>query len=151
MLDLEIISLDTRGLSDYTKQRKVFNYFRKKTSPSGIVLAQETYSTRKCVVPWAHQWGRTNSVRYSHGTSASRGVFIAFREKLDYVILDEYSHDNGNFLILHVRIQGLPVIMVNDYAPNGEKEQVEVSTQIKKFLSKIEYDQNTTMIWGGDF
>ena len=29
---------------------------------------------------------------------------IAFREKLDHVILDEYSHDNGNFLILHVLV-----------------------------------------------
>ena len=116
----------------------MFNYFIKKTSPNGIVLAQKTHSARKCEVPWSHQWGRTNSIRFSHGTSASRGVFIAFREKLDYVILDEYSHDKGNFLILHVRIQGLPVILVNYYAPNGEKEQVEVLTQIKEFLSKID-------------
>ena len=151
MLDLEIIGLNTRGLSDYTKRRKVFNYFRKKTSPNGIVLAKETHSTRKCEVCWAHQWGPTDSSRFSHRTSAGRGVFIAFREKLDYVILDEYSHDNGNFLILHIRIQGFPVILVNYYAPNGEKEQVKVLTQIKEFLSKIEYDQNTAMIWGGDF
>ena len=53
-------------------------------------------------------------------------------------------------MILHVRIQGLPVILVNYYAPNGEKEQVEVLTQIKEFLSKTEYGQNTAMIWGGD-
>ena len=96
-------------------------------------------------------WDRTNSIRFSYGTSAGRGVFIAFREKLDYVILDEYSHDNGNFLILDVRIKGLLVILVNYYAPNGEKEQVEVLTQTKEFLSKIEYDQNTAMISGGDF
>ena len=54
-------------------------------------------------------------------------------------------------MIIHVCIQGLLVILVNCYAPNGEKEQVEVLTQIKEFLSKIEYDQNTAMIWGGDF
>ena len=151
MLDLEIISLNTRGLSDYTKRHKLFNLFRKKTSPNGIVLAQETHSTRKCEVPWVHHWGQTNSIRFSQGTSASRGVFIAICEKLDYVILDEYSHGNGNFLILHVRVQGLPVILVDYYAPSGEKEQLEVLTQIKEFLSKIEYDQNTAMIWGGDF
>ena len=109
-------------MSDYTKQCKVFNYFRKNTSPNGIVLTQETHSTRKYKVPWAHQWGRTNSIRFSDGTSASRGVFIAFHEMLDYVILDEYSHVNGNFLILHVHIQDLPVILVNYYDPNGEKK-----------------------------
>ena len=54
-------------------------------------------------------------------------------------------------MILHVNIQGLPVILVNYYAPNGEKEPVEVLIQIKEFLSKIEYDQNTAIIWGGDF
>ena len=141
MLDLEIISLNTRGLSDYTKRRKVFNCFTKRNCSC----------TRKCEVPWVHQLGQTNSLRPSHGTSASRGVFFAFREKLDYVILYEYSHDKGNFLILHVHIQGLPVILVNYFAPNGEKEQVEVITQIKEFLSKIEYGQNIAMIWGADF
>ena len=40
---------------------------------------------------------------------------------------------------------------MNYYAPNGKKEQVEVLTQIEDFLSKIDYDQNTAMIWGGDF
>ena len=54
-------------------------------------------------------------------------------------------------MILHVCIQGLPVILVDYYAPNGEKEQVEVLTQVKEFLSKIEYDQNTDLIWGGEF
>ena len=43
------------------------------------------------------------------------------------------------------------MILVNYYAPNGKKEQVEVLTQIEDFLSKIDYDQNTAMIWGGDF
>ena len=42
------------------------------------------------------------------------------------------------------------MILVDYYAPNGEKEQVEVLTQIKEFLSKIEYNQNTAIIWGGD-
>ena len=100
MLDLRLSVLTPR-VCLITQSDVKFNYFRKKTSPNEIVLAQETHSTRKCEVPWAHQWGRTNSIRFSHGTSASRGVFIAFREKLDYVILDEYSHDSGNFLILH--------------------------------------------------
>ena len=54
-------------------------------------------------------------------------------------------------LHVHVRIQSLPVIPVNYYSPNGEEEQVEILTQIKEFLSKIDYDANTAMIWGGDF
>ena len=95
--------------------------------------------------------GQNKLNQNSHGTSASGGVFTAFREKLDYIILDKHSHDNGNFLILHVRIQRFPVILVNYYAPNGEKGQVEALTQIKEFISKIEYDQNTARIWGGHF
>ena len=39
---------------------------------------------------------------------------------------------------------------MNYYAPNDEKEQVEVLTQVEDVLSKIDYDQKTAMIWGGD-
>ena len=60
--------------------RGTLTILQKKTSPNGIVLAQETHRTRKCEVPWAYQWGRTNSIRFSHGTSAGRGVFIALDE-----------------------------------------------------------------------
>ena len=142
MLDLEIISLCLVTQNNV----KCLTILEKKTSPN-----TRNTQYKRCEVPWVHQWGGTNSIKFSHGTSARRGVFIAFREELDNVILDEYYHDNGNFLILHVRIQGFPVILVNYYAPNGENEQMEVLTQIKEFLSKIEYDQNTAMIWGGDF
>ena len=80
---------------------------------------------------WNNQWGRSGAIRFSHGTSPSTGEFIAFREQLNYKILEEYAHDGGNYLIIHSFIQDMPMVLVNYYAPNAENEQVKVLIQIK--------------------
>ena len=74
---------------------------------------------------------------FSHGTSRSTGVFIAFREHLNYKILEEYAHDSGNYLIIHSLIQDMPMVLVNYYAPNAENEQVKVLIQIKNILDNL--------------
>ena len=145
MLDLELISIITPRVCLITQIDVKFLTILEKRSLLTELFLHKKNTVQESVKLRGLTRGQTNSIRFSHGTSANRGVFIAIREKLDYVILDDYSHDNGNFLILRVRIQGLPVILVNYYAPNGEKEQVKVLTQIKEFLSKLDYDQNTVM------
>ena len=45
------------------------------------------------------------------------GVFIAFHEHLNYKILEEYTHDGGNYLIIHSLIQDMPMVLVNYYVP----------------------------------
>ena len=46
-LSLDIISLNTAGLDDFTKRRKIFNYLKKHVSREAIVFLQETHSVRK--------------------------------------------------------------------------------------------------------
>ena len=41
-LNLDIISLNTAGLGDFTKRRKIFNYLKKHVSRKGAVFLQET-------------------------------------------------------------------------------------------------------------
>ena len=100
---------------------------------------------------WNNQWGRSGAIRFSNGTSRSTGVFIAFREHLNYKILAEYAHDGGNYLIIHSPIQNMPMVLVNYYAPNAENEQVKVLIQIKNILDNLEISQDTSVILGGDF
>ena len=84
-----------------------------------------------------NQWGRSGAIGFSHRTSRSRGVFIAFREHLNYKMLEEYAHDGGNYPIIHSLIQDVPIVLVNYYAPNVENEQVKVLIQIKKSIYSI--------------
>ena len=64
-------------------------------------------------------------------------MFIAFREHLNYKILEEYAHDCGSYLIIHA-IQDTPMVLVNYYTPNTEDRQVKVLIQIKNILDNLE-------------
>ena len=68
-LDFAIVSLNTAGLGDYVKRRKVFNYMKKQTSPKGIIFLQETHNVNKIEGLWMRKSldeGK-GSIRFSHG------------------------------------------------------------------------------------
>ena len=45
-LNFDIISLNTRGLGNYVKQKKIVNYVKKQVSRRGIILLQQTQCTK---------------------------------------------------------------------------------------------------------
>ena len=97
-----VLSLNTAGIGDNFKRRKIFNYFKKSCSSKGIVLLQETHSTARNE---ANQWGcGKDSVVFSHGTSNSKGVLIAFRECVNYRILSAQCDANDRYIILDSEI-----------------------------------------------
>ena len=88
---------------------------------------------------------------FAHDTSNSRGTLIAFREGLKYIVISGHQNDNGRYVILKVEIQSSPIILINYYAPNEERQQVQVFTEISDILEKMELEEDTQLIWGGDF
>ena len=56
-LNLEIITLNTAGLGDYRKRRKLFNYTKKNVSQNGIIFLQETHSVKKYESAWTREFG----------------------------------------------------------------------------------------------
>ena len=88
---------------------------------------------------------------FSHGFSNSRCALIAFREGPNCAILFSHLDDNVKYVILIVEIQSLPFILINYYAPNEEGQQVQLLTKIRNFLEKMELQEDTPSIWGGDF
>ena len=81
----------------------------------------------------------------------SRGALIAFREGLNLKVISSHLNDNGRYFILKVEIQSSPFILINYYAPNEEGQQVQILTEISDTLAKIELEEGTQLIWGGDF
>ena len=55
MAEFDIISFNVKGLRDYKKRRKIFNYAEKHTTRNGIVFFQETHSSREIENAWANQ------------------------------------------------------------------------------------------------
>ena len=61
------------------------NYIKKNTSGKSVILLQETHSTQKVENLWCYQWH--GDMIFSHGTSGSRGICVAFRYDLEYKTL----------------------------------------------------------------
>ena len=105
---------------------------------------------------WTNQWscGKDSAV-FSHGTSNSKGVLIAFRESLNYRILSAQCDANGGYIILDLEIDNCPFILINNYAPNAgtnnECQQLQVLEKISNNLDKLDLKENTQLIRGGDF
>ena len=138
------------GHSDSNRRRKLFNYLKKHSSPKAIVFPQETHSTKKVENLWTSQWGcGKGSIHFSHGTSNSTGVLMAFREGLDVKIEATFTDNGGRLLILKAKIQVNPVILVNYHAPNEERAQVRVLSEVNSILDKIVLEPNSAFIWGG--
>ena len=81
-LNFDVISLNTAGLGDFIKRRKVFNYLKKHVSRKGIVFLQETHSLRKDEKMWTNQFGcGTGSIIFSHGKSDAREYLLPFAKQ----------------------------------------------------------------------
>ena len=145
-LNLDIISLNTAGLGDFTKHRKIFNYLKKHVS------RKETHSVRKDEMLWTNQFGcGDRSMIFSHRKSDARGVLIGFREAIKYKIKARYVDRNGRYIVLDMLIDNNLVILVNYYAPNVEPEQLKVLDELAHIFNQLQTSENTTSIWGGDF
>ena len=70
---VKLLSVNTRGLSNDTKRRALFDYHR---FNADIMVIQETHSYPECENIWQNEWG--GRIIYSHGTTASKGIAVLF-------------------------------------------------------------------------
>ena len=148
-LNFNVISLNTRGLGNFTKQKKIFNYVKKHFSRRGIILLQETHSVQKDekVLTNQSEWGKL-SVIFSHGKWDARGVLVAFREAVNHKIISQHADNNGRYIVLNFLTDGSPVILVNYYAPNYEADQVKPLNDLTRVLDQLEITANTSFFVG---
>ena len=61
---------------------QVLNWVKKHMSKNAIVFMQETHLSDKTGKQWEQLW--RGSIKFSHGTTSSKGVLIAFSESLEF-------------------------------------------------------------------
>lgn len=144
-----LLSLNVRGLREYKKCRKIFNWIVKHGGQSGVSFLQETHSSIDIESKWRQRF--RGKIMFSHGKTNSKGVAILLGEKLEYTIISSSVDEQGRFIILLCEIQGLSTLLINSYAPNDEKGQVCLLENIFQKISEIDYPLETSIIWGGDF
>ena len=148
-MNFSILSLNVRGLRDYKKNKKLFNWIVKHNGDKGISFLQETHSTAQVENEW-HKRTRGELIM-SHGTSKSKGTAILFGSKLNYRIKEKILDKDGRYVIIVAEIQGNNFVLINSYLPNLEDGQVSVMKEIVGKKNSLEMPVDITTIWGGDF
>ena len=144
MSELQVLSLNVRGLRETTKRIKVFNYLNK--FKADVIFIQEAHVVASDYDLWKSNWGRGGIV-YNPFTERSAGQMILLRNKEDII-----SHDiivEGRCQILKIKKLGSVITLVNVYAPNKDEEQIIFYRNIQQHL--INKPIEDYLIIGGDF
>ena len=142
MTDLNIFTLNTKGLRDKNKRRQLFLWLREKT-PS-IIYLQETHSTPNDVLCWTNEWGA--KALWSHGSSNSKGTAILFNSKFAFNIVKYECDTNGRSVVVDLNVNDKLFTLVNIYAPNDDSPQF-----FKEIDAKLNNFTCDSVIFGGDF
>ena len=146
--DIKVISLNVKGLRQYKKRRKIFNWCHKHGGDKCIYFLQETHGSKDIEKSWSNQW--RGDIYFAHGTTQSKGVLTMASEKLQYTLNSEILDPMGRFVIIDINVGESNFLLINTYAPNTEVEQVEFFNTITKAIEKYS-EENKIIIWGGDF
>ena len=146
MVDINIVSLNTRGLGDRYKRRAVIQWLISKKSQ--ICFLQETHSTPESENDWNNCW--PGKIVFSHGASNSRGVAIMISNDIDFEI-NKAEHDScGRYILLDCIIDTKRIILVNIYAPtiNNTHDQAIFGEYLK---DNLEQYVGENIVLAGDF
>ena len=80
-IDLNFLSYYVKGMQPSKNCLKYFEYFKSKLKPSDLLFLQETHSTIDC---GKDEFG--GGFHFSHDSSSSRGVLVAFYGNPDIAI-----------------------------------------------------------------
>ena len=74
--------MERKGVRGLPETTQAFQLGEKHTSTNAVVFMQETHSSAKTGKQWEQLW--RGSIKFSHGTTSSKGVLIAFSEGLEF-------------------------------------------------------------------
>lgn len=117
-MDLNICSLNVRGLGDKLKRREMFNWLRRKNY--SIYMFQEVHCWENKIPVWSAEWGY--KTLFSCCTSAKGGVVILFNNNFDLQVLRSYMYldPNGRFIICDITANKKCVTITTLYVPNDD-------------------------------
>ena len=142
MIDLNICTLNVKGLRDKIKRRELFLWLRDKKM--SIYFLQETHSIINDSKCWSNEWG--GKAIWSHGTSNSRGTAILFNTQLACSVVKSIIDPNGRYVIADIKVAEKVFTCINIYAPNDDCPQF--FREIHNHMNQFQCD---AIIYGGDF
>ena len=141
--DIDILSLNCRGLRSKFKRQRLFSWLSR--YDKGIIMLQETHTDKSVENDWIREYA--GKVYFSHGASNGRGVAILLPQKshVSICVMSVERDLNGRILLLNVEIEGNPLVIVSIYAPT--KDSVELHNSFPGNLLVQERCSASTHVW----
>ena len=116
MTELNICTLNCRGLGSYSKRRDVFDYLIK--SDFHIYMLQDVHCDRLKRNVFRNAWG--TDILIAPYSNNARGVAI-LTKKVNMKVCELKLDENGNYIIARVIINDtLKLLLINIYGPNTD-------------------------------
>ena len=144
---IRLISLNTRGISNFQKGRKGIYLVSEKRADA--IFLHETHSKKEIELQWCNEWG--TKMILSHGSPNARGVAILLNKGVDYCIQSKIIDPLGRFVIVKVEIEHNLYLLINVYAPNKDNENVNFFNDLLAIIRREDLDAEESFIVGGDF
>ena len=141
-MEIQISSLNVRGMGDKQKRSEIFNWLRSKKF--SLYLLQEVHCSNDKISIWSSEWGYKSF--FSCCSSAKGGVAILFNNNFSFQILRLYSDTNGRFIICDIETEGKCITLATLYAPNEDE-----TSFFQHFFDHLSDFQCDDLIIGGDF
>ena len=141
-MEIQISSLNVRGMGDKQKRSEIFNWLRSKNF--SLYLLQEVHCSNDKISIWSSEWGYKSL--FSCCSSAKGGVAILFNNNFSFKILRLYSDTNGRFIICDIETEGRCITLATLYAPNEDEPSF-----FQDFFDHLSDFQCDDLIIGGDF
>ena len=145
--NLTFLTNNVKWLQSSKKWIKLIEYFRSKLNHNGFLFLQETHSTTKNENTWVNDFN--GLVFFSHGTSNSYSVLIAYLGKTSFVLNKLKTDKAGRILVLDVTLDGDHYILINLYNANTETEQCKTLNELQSLLNFFDINQNKRIIFAG--
>ena len=148
MGDINIASVNVRGLRDAVKRRAVFRHFHS-AYPDCLVAMQDTHSVAGDEPVWQAEWG--GRVFLSHGATPHQGgVAILIPVRFGGCVT-HVDTTNDRLVMIRVEDAGVRYYVVSGYAPtsNFRSQQTKFINDVGRQLQQIE--DKHKIILCGDF
>jgi exonuclease III len=140
MSNLQIISLNVKGIRARDKRLKLFKWFTEKHK-ADIVFLQETHSTPSDEKTWADEWN--GNIYFGHGETNAKGVCIMMK---NHTVHNVFVDNAGGYIMIDISLNDRRLALLNIYAPNQDNPDF-----IRDIINVIELQPNDDRIIGGDF
>ncbi len=129
MANINIFSLNIRGLNNDKKRRIIFKWLE--NNKCNVLFAQETFCTKEFPKYDNSNW----TIKHNLTDSAhSRGVAIMFNNSLNFEILNCHKRDDARAILINAKIDNIETTLCNVYAPTNSSNRKEFFNTIKNWI-----------------